>query len=70
MKKKAIIISVKGPSLTKKEIKILSKEKPWGLILFKRNIRDIHQTKHLITDIKKYTKDKNFPIYKFRLLAN
>ena len=48
MKKKAIIISIKGTTLTKKEKLLLSKEKPWGLILFKRNIKSIQQIKELI----------------------
>ena len=62
MKKKAIIISIKGSSLTKKEKKLLSKEKPWGLILFKRNIKSIQQIRNLIKEIKKLVKDINFPI--------
>ena len=33
--KKAIIISIKGFKLTKKEKKLISEEKPWGLILLK-----------------------------------
>ena len=39
MRKKAIIISIRGTTLTKKEKLLLSEEKPWGLILFKRNIK-------------------------------
>ena len=39
MKKKAIIISIKGEKLSLKEKTLLSKGRPWGLILFKRNIR-------------------------------
>ena len=39
MKRKAIIISISGYTLTKNEATILSKENPWGLILFKRNIK-------------------------------
>ena len=62
MKKKAIIISIKGYNLSKKEKILLSKEKPWGLILFKRNIKSFNQLKKLIIDIKKSTKDKQFPI--------
>jgi len=62
MKKKAIIVSIKGLSLTNKEKKLLSKEYPWGLILFKRNIRSLIQIKLLIKNIRKYAKDKNFPI--------
>ena len=62
MKKKAIIISIKGLKLSKKEKILLSKEKPWGLILFKRNIISFDQIKKLVIEIKKITKDKKFPI--------
>ena len=62
MKKKAIIVSIKGLSLTKKEKFLLSNKAPWGLILFKRNIKSFIQIQSLIKDIKKLTKDKNFPI--------
>ena len=62
MRKKAIIISIKGITLTKKEKILLSEEKPWGLILFKRNIKSISQIKNLIKDIKKFTKNRKFPI--------
>ena len=62
MKKKAIIISIKGFKLTKKEKKLISEEKPWGLILFKRNIKDLSQVKTLIKDVRKISKDKKFPI--------
>ena len=62
MKKKSIIISIKGTTLTKKEKILLSVEKPWGLILFERNIKSIHQIKKLIKDIKKFAKDAKFPI--------
>ena len=62
MKKKAIIVSIKSYKLSLKEQELLSKEKPWGLILFKRNIKSINQIQNLIKSIKKYTKDKKFPI--------
>ena len=41
---------------------LLSREKPWGLILFKRNIKSIIQIKKLIKEIKTKTKDEKFPI--------
>ena len=53
MRKKAIIISLKGYKLSKKEKLLISKEKPWGLILFKRNIKSLSQIKKLVFDIKK-----------------
>ena len=62
MKKKAIIISIKGQKLSKREKQLLFNEKPWGLILFKRNIKSLQQIKNLIKEIKKLTKDLNFPI--------
>ena len=62
MKKKAIIISIKGSKLSYKEKVLLSKERPWGLILFTRNIKSFYQLKNLIADIKKLSKNKKFPI--------
>tara|TARA_Y100000768_G_scaffold324591_1_gene261332 strand:+ start:2006 stop:2950 length:945 start_codon:yes stop_codon:yes gene_type:complete len=62
MKKKALIISIKGTKLTSKERILLSTENPWGIILFKRNIKSLNQIKKLIKNIKKCTKDKKFPI--------
>ena len=62
MKKKALIVSIQGPVLTSKEKALLSKENPWGLIIFKRNIKSFKQIQNLVKDIKKYTGDKKFPI--------
>ena len=50
MKKKAIIISIKGHKLTTKERILITNEKPWGLILFKRNIKSLNQVKELIKE--------------------
>ena len=62
MIKKAIIISLSGYKLTKTEINIFKKYIPWGVILFKRNIKDFFQLKKLILSIKKITRDKKYPI--------
>tara|TARA_Y100000590_G_scaffold449842_1_gene588648 strand:- start:2177 stop:3124 length:948 start_codon:yes stop_codon:yes gene_type:complete len=62
MNRKAVIFGVNGYSLTKGEKKFLKTTKPWGIILFSRNIKDIHQLKNLITEIKKILRDKNYPI--------
>ncbi len=62
MNKKAIIISIKSFKLSKNELKLLSTQKPWGLILFKRNIKSLSQIKDLIKKIRKTTKDSKFPI--------
>ena len=62
MKRKAIIISISGKSLSKKEKKLIKNEKPWGIILFKRNISNFKQTKKLIKTIRNVIDDKKFPI--------
>ena len=62
MKCKALIISIKGTKLSKKEKLLLSKERPWGIILFKRNLKSLKQIKKLTSEIKKFTKNKKFPI--------
>tara|TARA_Y100000590_G_scaffold117388_1_gene134153 strand:- start:1065 stop:2012 length:948 start_codon:yes stop_codon:yes gene_type:complete len=62
MNRSAVIYGIKGCTLTKEEKKFLKKTKPWGIILFSRNIKNIIQLKFLITDIKKIFHDKNYPI--------
>ncbi len=62
MKLKALIISIKGTKLSKSEKIILSKKKPWGIILFKRNLKSNNQIKKLTSEIKKLTKNNKFPI--------
>ena len=62
MKRKALIISIKGPKLSKAEKKIFSQERPWGVILFKRNLKSVDQIRKLTSNIKKLTKNKYFPI--------
>ena len=41
---------------------IRDRYKPWGIILFSRNIKSIKQTKELTDSIKKIYNDENFPI--------
>ena len=48
MSQKALIISIKGTKLSRKEKILLSKENPWGIILFKRNLKSHEQIKKLI----------------------
>ena len=62
MKKKSLIIGIKGLNLSQTEFSLLKKIKPWGIILFERNIQNISQLKSLIMQIKKCFNDKNFPI--------
>ena len=62
MIRKAIIISISTFFLTKKEINIFREEKPWGVILFKRNILSEKQLMLLTSKIRRVMKDKKYPI--------
>ena len=62
MRRKAIIISISGIKLNNKEKKLFLKHKPWGVILFRRNIKSYDQLKNLIQSIKKITRDRKYPI--------
>ena len=59
---KAFICGIKGKSLSNNEKKFLVKYKPWGIILFSRNIDTIKQTQELTKSIKKLFKNYNYPI--------
>ena len=61
-KRRSFITGIKGIKLSKKEVFFLRKYKPWGIILFSRNIKTIYQTQKLTSHIKKLFKDKNYPI--------
>ena len=52
-----LICGISGEKLTTEEIKFFRDYKPWGIILFRRNIKSIKQSQKLIKDIKKFTKD-------------
>ena len=60
--RKAFIVGLKSYKLSNNEKIFLKKHKPWGVILFSRNIKSINQTKILTNNIKKIFKDKNYPI--------
>ena len=60
--RRSFITGIKSVSLSKKEKDFIKKYKPWGIILFSRNIKSIYQTKKLTDAIKKIFKDKNYPI--------
>ena len=61
--RKAFIVGIKSFQLSKNEIDFLRKYKPWGVILFLRNIKSIKQAKSLTDNIRKIFKDKNYPIW-------
>ena len=60
--RRAFITGIKSYKLNSSEKKFLKKFKPWGVILFSRNIKSIDQTKKLTESIKKIFNDNNYPI--------
>ena len=60
--RRSFISGIKSISLSKKEIKFLIKFKPWGVILFSRNIKSLEQLKKLTSKIRKIFKDEKYPI--------
>ena len=60
--RRAFIVGIKSTILSKKEKKFLKKYKPWGVILFSRNLKEFKQIKKLTSDIRLIFKDKKYPI--------
>ena len=60
--RRSFIVGLKSTILLVKEKQFLKKYKPWGIILFSRNIKSIAQTKKLTDDIRKIFNDKKYPI--------
>ena len=60
--RRSFIVGLKSTILQVKEIQFLKKYKPWGVILFSRNIKSIAQTKKLTDDIRRIFNDKKYPI--------
>ena len=61
-RRRSFITGIKSTTLSFKEKKFLEKYKPWGVILFSRNIKSIKQAKKLTKNIKKIFNDRNYPI--------
>jgi len=60
--RRSFIVGIKSTKLSYKEKIFLKEYKPWGVILFTRNIKNIRQTHFLTNSIRKIFKDKNYPI--------
>ena len=60
--RRSFIVGVKGKKLSYEEIKFLKKYKPWGVILFSRNLVNIKQIINLTKHIRKIFKDNKYPI--------
>ena len=61
-KRKSFIVGLKSTKLSNNEILFLKKHKPWGIILFTRNIKSFDQVKKLTSSIRKIFKDNKYPI--------
>ena len=61
-KRRSFITGIKSTSLSVKEKKFLQQYKPWGVILFSRNIKSLKQTKKLTDKIREIFNDNNYPI--------
>ena len=60
--RRSFIIGIKSTKLSLKEKIFIKEYKPWGIILFSRNINNIKQTLALTSSIRKIFKDKKYPI--------
>ena len=61
-KRRSFIIGISSTKLLPSEKSFIKKYKPWGVILFTRNIKSINQTKILTTSIRKIFNDDKYPI--------
>ena len=50
--RRSFITGIKSIKLNDNEIKFLRKFKPWGIILFSRNLKNIHQIQNLTNNIR------------------
>ena len=60
--RRSFIVGINSTKLSSKEKFFLKLYKPWGVILFTRNIKNINQTLSLTSSIRKIFNDKKYPI--------
>jgi beta-N-acetylhexosaminidase len=60
--RRSFITGIKSTSLSTNEKKFLKRYRPWGVILFSRNIISLKQIKKLTNQIRRIFNDKNYPI--------
>jgi len=60
--RRSFIVGLKSTKLSITEKRFLKKYRPWGVILFTRNIKNINQTNKLTSSIRKIFNDKKYPI--------
>ena len=60
--RRSFIVGIKSTKLSFLEKKFLNRYKPWGVILFSRNIKNINQALKLTSSIRRIFNDKKYPI--------
>ena len=60
--RKSFIVGIRSTKISLKEKSFLRKYKPWGVILFSRNIKSIKQAFQLTSSIRKIFNDRKYPI--------
>ena len=60
--RRSFIVGIKSTKLLSREKSFLKQYRPWGVILFTRNIKNISQTYKLTSSIRKIFKDNKYPI--------
>ena len=60
--RRSFIVGLKSTEISSQEQLFLRKYKPWGIILFTRNIKNLNQTKKLTLKIRNIFNDKRYPI--------
>ena len=60
--RRSFITGIKSTKLNNKEVRFIKRYKPWGIILFSRNLKSVIQIKKLTNHIKKIFNDRNYPI--------
>ncbi len=61
-RRRAFICGISGIKLNKNESLFLKKYKPWGIILFSRNLKTLKQSQDLTKSIRKIFNDDKYPI--------
>jgi len=62
MNRRAFITGVSGPKLSAAEREFIRAERPWGFILFKRNIETPSQVISLVQELHKTAGDPEAPV--------
>ena len=62
MSARAFITGVSGLSLTAEEREFLRAERPWGFILFKRNVDNPLQVARLVQEFRETVDDSDAPV--------